>query len=84
MDNKPSFAQLLPLYSRIGWAVLVAFAFTGVLLGHGGPAAAIALVSAVMWTLMRILVEGIESYKVLRLLKQQATEKKPPTPTSVT
>lgn len=55
-------------YIAIGWALIIMFAFTGAFLNRV-EAVFIAIVTAVMWTMIRIVHEGIAAVVLLRALK---------------
>lgn len=55
----------LPLYVRVGWMMLVAFAMVGDCAGHREGAVVVFLVTAAMWVGMRIITEGQVAMSVL-------------------
>ena len=70
-----------PLYMRICWATLVVFGMVGNCAGHREQSLAILILVAVMWVTIRILVEGIEAYKILHLaVNHDKDDKKDPPP----
>lgn len=80
---------LTGLYWRMGFGLLILFGMVGNCAGHRDEAVVIFVITAVVWTCLRILVEGIESYVALRYLrrveaaiKEQEKNGPPPAPPS--
>lgn len=67
----------LPLYTRLGFAAIVAFGMVGncAYPGDVRPSVVLAVV-AIAWVNIRILLEGVASFRILQALK--AAEKDGP------
>lgn len=75
------FTALMPLYTRLGWGLVIVFGIVGFLSGRTEQAFFICAMTAIMWTCMRILAEAIQSIAILGKFKQwEEEQKKPPTP----
>lgn len=67
-DPKPSrFWTLMPLYVRIGFALIILFGMIGNCTGHSGASVVVFMVTAIMWVCVRIVTEAIEAMRILSL-----------------
>lgn len=79
-------AYITGLYWRIGWALLVLFGMVGNCAGKRTESVLVFVIAAIVWTCLRILAEGIESWFSLQYLRKleaamkehQKKEKDPP------
>lgn len=58
------------LYWRIGFGLLILFGMLGNCTGRHEQAVTIFVITAVVWTCLRIFIEGVESYMALRYLRR--------------
>jgi hypothetical protein len=58
-------------YIKIGYALVIMFSLIGVLLGRIWLAGTVAIVTALMWTISRILKEAIDAVIELRKSKDK-------------
>jgi hypothetical protein len=85
MEQQPTVALTpaakVPLYTRIGFALLVVFGMIGNCMGRTDQALMIIVVTIVVWTSTRMIQEGLEAYRILALARQlNAATKKPADP----
>lgn len=62
-------------YTACGWGLIVMFAMMGVIMGHVAGVT-IGIIAAVMWVINRIMREAIDSLRLLRGMRQEASEKR--------
>ncbi len=71
------FLGKMPLYVRIGFALVVVFGMVGNCARPGDTRPVVLFVmTALVWTLMRILQEGIEAYRILKMANAHDAELK--------
>ena len=59
------FNALLPLYTKLGFGVLVLFGMVGNCLGKREQSLVIFVLVSVMWSCIRIVTEAIDAYRAL-------------------
>ena len=71
----------LPLYTRIGFAMVVIFGMVGNCAGRREQSLAVFILVSILWACTRMIQEGIDAYRILTLAKKHDDDKKnPPTP----
>lgn len=78
-----------PLYTRLGFGLIVLFGTVGNCAGHREGSAMVFVLVAVVWTCLRIIQEALVSWHVLKMLnefeeaaKKHTAEPPPPPPDS--
>lgn len=79
------FLGKVPLYVRIGFALLVVFGMVGNCARPGDTRPVVLFFFvATLWALMRILQEGIDAYRILKMAREHEAKKQddndPPPP----
>jgi hypothetical protein len=68
MKNDPrTFLQRLPLYVRVSYALIVLFGIVGSFVGRRDSSNIIFIVVGLVWTMTRILQEGVEAWTTLHI-----------------
>lgn len=67
----------LPLYNRIGYGLVVAFAMVGSCLGRAEQAVLVFLVVSLAWVSIRILQEALQAWQLLMSADKEPPESPP-------
>ena len=64
-DTKLSAHELITLYPRLGFGLIMVFGMVGNCAGHHEGSTIIFMMTAVVWVCMRIIQEAIDAYRVI-------------------